>query len=79
MARMSAASCGFLSSLRCRAASREVFQAADAVMAFLQSLLDSLASPSEASFGLASVAAAEFDGDLGLEGAALVTGKATGP
>ncbi len=61
------------------AASREVFQAADPVMAFLQSLLDGLASPSEASFGLSGVAAAEFGGDLGLEGAASVSGEAAGP
>jgi hypothetical protein len=61
------------------AASGEVLQAADPVMAFLQSLLDGLASPSEASLGLAGVGGAEFDGDLGLEGAALVAGKATGP
>jgi hypothetical protein len=48
-------------------------------MAFVQSLLDGLAPPSEASFGLSSVAGAELDGDLGLEGAALVAGEAAGP
>ena len=49
------------------------------VMALVQPLLDGLAPPSEASFGLAGVAAAQFDGDLGLEGAALVSGEASGP
>ena len=57
----------------------EVFQASDPVVAFLQSLLDGLTSPSEASFGLASTALAEFGGDLGLERAALVSGKTLGP
>jgi hypothetical protein len=69
-----------------RSPSRQTTQAAqlcaravDSVATFLQSLLDSFTSPSEAPFGLTSIAIAEFDGDLGLEGAALVTGKATGP
>ena len=79
MARMSAASCGSLSSLRCRPRADEVLQAADPGVAFVQPLLDGLAPPAEASFGLAGIAAAELDGDLGLEGAALVSGEPAGP
>ena len=61
------------------AARGEVLQAADAVMALVQPLLDGLASPAEAAFGLAGVAAAQFRGDLGLEQAALVSGEPSGP
>src|SRR5205823_14979979 len=61
------------------AARGEVLQAADAVMPLVPSLLDRLASPTEASFGLAGAAAAQLHGDLGLEQAALVSRKAPGP
>ena len=61
------------------AARGEVLQAADAVMALVQPLLDGLAPPAEASLGLAGVAAAELGGDLGLERAALVSGERLAP
>ena len=48
-------------------------------MTFLQPLLDGRTPPSEASLGLAGVAAAEPDGDLGLERAALISGESPGP
>ncbi len=61
------------------AARREVLRAADPVVALLQSLRDGLTPPAEATFGLAGVAAAQFGGDLGLEGTALVSGEPSGP
>ena len=57
----------------------EVLQAAHPVTQLVQSLLDRLASPAEASFGLAGAAVAQFRGDLGLEQAALVSGQPSGP
>src|SRR5512135_2206961 len=57
----------------------EVFQAAHAVLLFVQSRLDRLASPTEASLGLAGTAAAQRRGHLGLEQAALISREATGP
>src|SRR5512142_1059115 len=61
------------------AARGEVLQALHAVLLFVQSLLDRLASPAEASLDLAGAATAERRGDLGLEQAALVSGEASGP
>src|SRR3954470_19326073 len=61
------------------AARREVLQAADPVLLLVQPLLDRVASPAEASLGLAGAAAAEHGSDLGLEQAALVSGEAPGP
>jgi hypothetical protein len=61
------------------AARREVLQAADPVVALVQSLLDGLTPPAEAPLGLAGVAAAQFGGDLGQERAALVSGEPSGP
>src|SRR3954454_15725369 len=61
------------------AARGEVLQAADPVMRLVQPLLDGVASPAEASLGLAGAAVAEHRGHLGLEQAALVSGEATGP
>src|SRR5512132_641838 len=57
----------------------EVFQAAHAVLLFVPSRLDRLASPTEASLGLAGTAAAQRRGHLGLEQAALISREATGP
>jgi hypothetical protein len=48
-------------------------------MTLVQPLLDGLTPPAEASLGLAGVAAAESDGDLGLERAALISGESPGP
>src|SRR5512142_3369702 len=53
------------------AACGEVLQAADPVLSFVQSLLDRLTAPAEASLGLAGAAAAERRGHLGLAQAAL--------
>src|SRR5215471_779493 len=61
------------------AARGEVLQAAQAVLPFVQSLLDRLTAPAEASLGVAGAAAAQRRGDLGLERAALVSGEASGP
>src|SRR3982750_1769705 len=61
------------------AARGEVLQAAQAVLQFVQTLLDRLAAPAEAALGLAGAAAAERRGHLGLEQAALVSGEASGP
>src|SRR5512135_502766 len=61
------------------AARGEVLQAPHAVLLFVQSLLDRLASPAEASLDLAGAATAERRGHLGLERAALVSGEASGP
>src|SRR5512135_835534 len=61
------------------AARGEVLQAPHAVLLFVQSLLDRLASPAEASLDLAGAATAERRGHLGLEQAALVSGEASGP
>src|SRR5512135_1648472 len=77
IARMSAANRGSFAALS--AARREVLQASDPVVALVESLLDGLTPPAEASFGLAGVAAAQFGGDLGQERAALVSGEPSGP
>src|SRR5512135_165234 len=61
------------------AARGEVLQAPHAVLLFVQSLLDRLASLAEASLDSAGAATAERRGDLGLERAALVSGEASGP
>src|SRR5205823_9351918 len=61
------------------AARGEVLQAAHPVLLLVQSLLDRLASPAEASLDLAGATPAERGGDLGLEQAALVSGQASGP
>ena len=79
MARMSAASCGSFSSLRCRPRAAKFSRQRTPVLQLVQSLLDRLASPAEAAFGLAGVAAAQFGGHLGLEQAALVSGQPSGP
>ena len=60
------------------AACGEVLQAAQAVPQFVETLLNRLASPAEASLGLAGAAAAQRRGHLGLEQAALVSGEASG-
>jgi hypothetical protein len=57
----------------------EVLQAAHAVMLFVESLLDRLASPAEAVLGLPGVAAAQCRDHLGLEQAALVSGQPPRP
>src|SRR5512135_352109 len=56
----------------------EVLPAAHPVLQFVQSRLDGVASPTEASFGLAGAAAAQFHGHFGLEQSALVSGEASG-
>src|SRR5512135_1026177 len=56
----------------------EVLQATHPVMKLVQSRLDRIASPAEASFGLAGVTAAQFGGDLGQEQAALMSGQPSG-
>src|SRR4029079_10557984 len=61
------------------AARREVLQAAHAVLLFVEPLLDRLASPAEAVFGLAGVAAAQCRDHLGLEQAALISGQPPRP
>jgi hypothetical protein len=60
------------------AARDEVFQAADAGVALMQPLLDGLAPPAEAAFGLSGIAGAQLDGDLGLGGAAWEAGQSPG-
>src|SRR5512135_2009334 len=79
MARRSAARCGSLLLAALPAARGEVLQAPHAVLLFVQSLLDRLASPAEASLDSAGAATAERRGHLGLERAALVSGEASGP
>src|SRR5512144_2932703 len=60
------------------AACGEILQAADPMLEFVQSLVDRLASPAEASLSLAGAAAAQRRGHLGLEQATLVSGEASG-
>ena len=79
MARMSAASRGSFSSLRCRPRAAKFSRQRIPVLPLVESLLDGVAPPAEAAFGLAGVAAAQFGGDLGLEQAALVSGEPSGP
>src|SRR4051812_41472152 len=79
MARRSAASCGSFSFATDPAARREVLQAADPVTLLIQSLLDRVASPSEAALALPGGAAAQRRDHLGLERAALVSGEPSGP
>ena len=56
----------------------EVLQTAHPLTRLVQSLLDRLASPAEASFGLSGTAVAQFRSHLGLEQAALVSGQSSG-
>ena len=79
MARMSAASWGSLSSLRRPAARGEILQTTETVSRLVQSLRDGVASPTEAPFGDARTAPAQFRGDLGLKQAALVSSQAPRP
>ena len=57
----------------------EVLQTAHPLMRLVQSLLDRVASPAEASFGQSGTAAAQFRSHLGLEQAALVSGQSSRP
>src|SRR5512135_969180 len=57
----------------------EVLPATHPVTKFVQSRLDGVASPAEASFGLAGATAAEFGGHLSQEQSALVSREASGP
>ena len=79
MARMSAASCGSLSSLRRRPRAAKFSRQRIPRSALVQPLLDGLAPPAEAAFGLAGVAVAELGGDLGVEGPAAEAGQPSGP
>jgi hypothetical protein len=56
----------------------EVLAAAHPVLPLMQSRLDGVASPAEASFGLAGDAAAQSGGHLGLEQAALMPCETSG-
>jgi hypothetical protein len=60
------------------ASRREVLPATHPVVEFVESLLDGVASPTEASFGQAGAAAAELVGHLGLEQSALVSCETSG-
>src|SRR4051812_35941471 len=57
----------------------EILPAPGAGLTLMQRLLDGLTPPAEAALGLAGVAGAEFQGDLGLEGATSVAGESPGP
>src|SRR5438046_561454 len=60
------------------AACGEVLPAAEPAVQLMQPRRHGVASPAEAAFGPAGIAAAECGGDLGLEEAALVSGEPPG-
>src|SRR5438128_1491676 len=57
----------------------EVLQTPHPLMRLVQSLLDSVTSPAEASFGQSSTTRTQFRSYLSLEQAALVTGQSSRP
>src|SRR5262249_13959597 len=57
----------------------EVLQAADPGLILVHALADGVASPAEAAFRLAGVAATEGQADLGLEEAPWMAGQPLGP
>jgi hypothetical protein len=61
------------------AARGEVPQAADRVTKRVPSRRDGVASPAEASFGVAGTAVAQFGGHLGQEQSTLKSGEPSGP
>src|SRR5512135_3215081 len=60
------------------AARGEILPATHPVTKLVESRLDGVASPTEASFSLSSTAAAEFGSHLGLEQAALISRELSG-